>query len=168
MKNPASISTQKTGVHPPIAKLRQALSFKVARLAALNERAGNFHFEQSLGIRLNEWRVLGLIVPEGTLRFSKLRELLWIDKGQLSRIVKSLVDQGLIENKVSHLDARQIELYATVQGRAVHDQALRFTQSRNEAVVETLTPTECAQFLEVLDKILYHNEDLARQQLEGQ
>lgn len=167
MPAPLSNTSEPATIHPPIEKLRQALSFKVARLAALNERAGSFHFQTSLGIRLNEWRVLGLLVPEGKLPFSELRDTLWIDKGQLSRVVRSLVDQGLVESTTAESDARQIELRPTPKGRHVHDEALKFTQSRNEAVVGTLTPTECAQFLSVLDKILLHNENLARLRTES-
>ena len=157
----STAKTQAGQVHPPIQKLRQALSFRVARLAALNERAGSFHFQAAFNLRLNEWRVLGLTVPEGKILFSELREILWIDKGQLSRVVKSLVDAGLIETSAAQKDARQLELTATEKGKRVHDEALRFTQGRNEAVVETLTPEECATFLRILDKILSHNEELA-------
>ena len=151
-------------VHPPIRSIREALSFRIARLAALNERAGSYHFQATLGLRLNEWRVLGLVAscaPAPTT-FAELRDILLIDKGQLSRVVAGLVGRELLQSRPLDSDARQVSLTLTDEGRAVHDVALSFTQTRNEVVVSSLTPDECRTFLRLLDRVLTHNEALAR------
>jgi len=163
----ASKSAEPRNVHPRIKTLRQALSFKVAKLAALNERSGSLYFQKALGLRLNEWRVLGVIVPEGEMLFSELRDALRIDKGQLSKVVKSLNEQALITSRISDIDARQVTLSVTVKGLKTHEKALKFTQSRNDEVVATLTSEECAEFMHLLDKILQHNENLERALREG-
>jgi DNA-binding MarR family transcriptional regulator len=146
-----------TTVHPPIASIRDALSFRIARMAAINERAGGLHFQKELSLRLNEWRVLGLVCAFGHAAFSEIRAQLLIDKGQLSRVVRALVDRGLLDSRASNRDGRQVDLAATEAGRALHERALRFTAERNESMASVLSARECVQLLEMLDRLIEHN-----------
>lgn len=66
-------------IHPPIGSLLDALSFRVQLLAAVNERSGNIYFRDTLGLRLNEWRVLGVTQAMQPLEFDNLRRMLVID-----------------------------------------------------------------------------------------
>lgn len=151
------------GVHPPIRSIRDALSFRIARMAAINERAGGIYFQTELGLRLNEWRVLGLVAASGTAAFSDIRDQLLIDKGQLSRVVRTLVDRGLLESRPSESDARQITLALTADGRALHDRAIGFTAERNDSMVSVLSAAECRQLHDMLDRLIRHNEQLLAQ-----
>lgn len=148
-------------VHPPITSLMDALSFRIARLAAVNERTGNALFRERFGLKLPEWRVLGMTHAMQPVPFNQLYRYLVMDKGQLSRTVKALTERGLIEILPSDLDARQIQLCTTEAGRDLHDRALTYTRERNEVTVEPLTPEECTEFMRILNKISAHNEDLA-------
>ena len=159
----ASPGTSITRVHPPIRSIRDALSFRIARMAAINERAGGFYFQNELGLRLNEWRVLGLVAAAGVAAFSDIRDQLLIDKGQLSRVVASLVARGLLENRPSVTDARQVDLSLTADGRALHDRGIAFTAERNEAMADVLSARECEQLLDMLDRLIAHNEALQQQ-----
>lgn len=148
-------------VHPPISTILDALSFRLARLNTLNERIGSGHFRKQFNMSLNEWRVLGLTSALEPLSFHRMRDLLLIDKGQLSRVVSRLTERDVIESRPCRMDGRSIELITTEAGRAMHDDMIAFTAERNEAVVEALSPEECAEFLRLLTKITRHNEELA-------
>lgn len=148
-------------IHPPIGKLTDALSFRIARLAAVNDRAGSAHFREAHGLRLSEWRVLGLTQELQPVDFDRLRRMLVMDKGQLSRTVKALVDRRLIVTVASDTDARKVELRTTPAGADLHDRVLAFTQERNEAMVGSLTPAECAELLRLITKLTAHNNELA-------
>lgn len=156
-----AVDAHGTKVHPPIATLLDALTFRLARLNALNERAGSRYFRDACQMSLNEWRVLGLTRALAPLSVQRLRDILLMDKGQLSRTIRQLTERGLITSRPLDGDGRAIQLDATEAGLSLHDQILAFTRERNEAVVGALTPAECRTFLHLLDKISRHNEQLA-------
>ena len=148
-------------IHPPINNLLDALTFKLARLVALNFHAGSRKFRDAYGLSLNQWRVIGLVNALTPVTFGRIRRILVMDKGQLSRVIKQLTDRGLLVTHPAADDARAVELSLTKMGRELHDKVLIFTSQRNEAVVETLTQEECCEFLRILKKITAHNEQLS-------
>ena len=149
-------------VHPPIDAITDALSFKVARFAAINERSGSHYFRTVHNITLNQWRVLGLTAALGPVSSSEIREILYMDKGQFSRTVKSLVDDGYIHANTDSNDARAVALELSTKGQTLHDKLLCFTAERNESVVSVLSQEECHTLLNLLDKLRVHNEALQK------
>lgn len=148
-------------VHPPVHSILDALTFRLARLVAVNELSGNMHFREAFGLSLNEWRVIGVVHALSPITFGRVRKILLMDKGQLSRVIKQLADQGILVTRPAENDARKVEITLTGQGSELHDRVLKFTAERNEHVVETLTPAECREFMRILQKITSHNEMLS-------
>ncbi|SDE51166.1 MarR family winged helix-turn-helix transcriptional regulator [Ruegeria marina] len=144
----------------PIKTLLDALSFRISRLAAINERAGGHYFKSEFDLSLSEWRILGVTAAKRGIQFSELRDLLLLDKGQLSRTIKSLCKRGLINTRKSDSDARQIELQITAAGQVLHDKVLAFTIERNAAMGAVLTDAEWATFDHLLSKLIDHNQSL--------
>ncbi len=147
-------------IHPPVENITDLLTFRLARLVAVNDRAGNHWISRTFNLRLNEWRVLGLTRALEPVRFHEIANRLMMDKGQLSRIVKAMVKRELITASPAKEDARTFELRTSPTGRALHDEVLPFTTKRNEVAVGSLTPQECAQFMHLLEKISGLNEAL--------
>lgn len=160
MRKPAGLPGS---VHPPIEQITDALSFKVARLSALNERTGGHYFKSVHDITLNQWRILGLTAALGPVPSRQVRDILYMDKGQFSRVVKQLTERGLIQSAPRASNASASDLIITETGQALHDVLISFTAERNASVVSTLTPEECTEFLRILDKISAHNQQLAQQ-----
>lgn len=148
-------------IHPPINTLLDALSFRLARLVAMNDQIGTVVFKERHGLTLNEWRVLGLThaIPQVTV--ARIRKILFMDRGLLSRTVKALKERDLIASSPSTKDARAIELVLTEQGSALHNQILEFTARRNELMVEPLSVEECTELARLVQKITLHNEALS-------
>ncbi|WP_163266573.1 MarR family winged helix-turn-helix transcriptional regulator [Chelativorans alearense] len=149
-------------IHPPIHTILDALSFRLARLVAVNERNGAARFRNAYGVSLNEWRVLGLAHALAPATVSEIRKVLLMDKGQLSRTIRQLVDAGLITTRTAPSDSRSVEVLLTDAGRDLHDRILEFSRERNEAVVATLTSRECSELMRLIQKITAHNEELSR------
>ncbi len=147
-------------VHPPIRAIADTLTFRLVRLVAVNDRAGNRWAHREFGLSLNEWRVLGLTHTLEPVRTGRIARLLLMDKGQQSRVVRQLVDKGLIDARQSETDARSVELTTTKSGQELHDRMLAYAAARNEVVVGTLTREECQEFLRLLQKMTEHNEEL--------
>lgn len=157
-------------VHPPIHSIVDALTFRLARLVAINERAGTYYFGKSHDISLNQWRILGLVSALSTkhpqspdaVSFEEVRSQLYMDKGQCSRTLKQLTDRGLLQTSQSSTDARVKTLKLTKRGAEKHDLVLKFTRERNEVAASALTAKECQEFLRLLEKLSVHNEALQR------
>ncbi|MFT7595307.1 MAG: DNA-binding MarR family transcriptional regulator [Paracoccaceae bacterium] len=147
-------------VHPPIKSIQDALTFQLAHLVALNDRAGSHLFKQLYNLSLNEWRVLGLTYALQPVPLQEIRNILLKDKGQLSRVVRELVSRGLISNEQSPHDARSQMLSLTEQGTSLHDEVIAFTAERNEKVVSDLSREECEIFMQILQKVTRYNEGL--------
>jgi len=152
------ISPDSTGqIHPDIRQIADAMSFRIARLAALNEKSGSYHFKNTHDITLNQWRVLGLAQAMGPVESREIRDVLFMDKGQFSRVMAQLVQRGLITTTPAPGNASAVEVRTTQAGSALHDRLIAFTAERNEASVGVLSRAECAEFLRLLDKISAHN-----------
>jgi len=148
-------------VHPPIGTILDALTFRLARLAAVNHHTGSARFREAFGLSLNEWRVMGVVNALSPVTFGRIRDVLLMDKGQLSRVVKQLTARGVLRSTPTPKDARAVELSLTEVGSELHDEVLKITALRNEVVVETLTREECQEFMRILQKITAHNEQLS-------
>jgi len=163
MQNCAEIDNCEVGktVHPPIDTILDALTFRLARLTAVNHHTGSEKFREAFGLSLNEWRVIGVVNALSPITFGRLRNVLVMDKGQLSRVVKQLTARGILLTNPTPDDARVVELSLTESGAVLHNKVLKFTAMRNEVVVETLTREECLEFMRILQKITAHNEQLS-------
>ena len=152
--------TKTASVHPEIREITDALSFKIARLDAINERAGSHYFKLHHDITLNQWRILGLVSAMGPVPSREVRDKLLMDKGQFSRVVNQLIERGLILSRPRESNASSLLLELTEAGRALHKVLIRFTAERNARTAGALTREECKTFLRLLDKVVDHAEAL--------
>jgi DNA-binding MarR family transcriptional regulator/GNAT superfamily N-acetyltransferase len=95
-----------------IAALRDFNRFYTSRLGMTR------HGLHSTTHPLAEARVLYELGANGTQETSALKEALAIDAGQLSRLVKRLEEQALLERAPSPTDARRQQVRLTAQGEA--------------------------------------------------
>ncbi|MEX0758328.1 MAG: MarR family transcriptional regulator, partial [Tistlia sp.] len=128
--------------HPAIADIRDLLTFRIAMLAAANDRMGQDWLQSLYGLRILEWRVLGLVAAREPVGFGEVARALLVDKGQLSRLVKQLGARGLLAAEPDGRDQRLVLLSLTAAGRALHDRVLPVALERNERVVSALSAQE--------------------------
>jgi DNA-binding MarR family transcriptional regulator/GNAT superfamily N-acetyltransferase len=98
-----------------IAALREFNRFYTSRLGMT--RHGLHNTEHPLA----EARVLYELGAQGVLETSALRHALAIDAGQLSRLVKRLEDQGLVQRLPSPTDARRLQVGLTAKGDEAYE-----------------------------------------------
>ena len=145
-------------VHPSIRNVTEALTFQLGRIAALNHHVGGHIFREELDISLTQWRVIALIQALAPANTSRIRKILFMDKGQLSRTVKSLVARNYVEANPSKEDVRTLHLTLTEEGAQLYPRAIAHLRTTNEVFVENLTPDECTEFMRILRKITKYNE----------
>ena len=149
-----------TGKHPKIETIEDALTFRIARFAAINAYDGGHLFRAAFQLTMNEVRLLGLIGAHQPVTFAWIAKRLYMDKGQLSRLVRAIQERGLIGSAPNAEDARQLDLSLNEAGMKLHERILSSIQSANDEVVEPLSESEVATFFALLDRLLDHNERL--------
>jgi DNA-binding MarR family transcriptional regulator len=139
--------------HPGIHDIRDLLTFRIAMLAAASDRVGQRWLSDEFDLRILEWRVLGIVAALEPVRFLTVAETLLVDKGQLSRLVKSLGERGFIDTETDSDDQRTIRLRVSEQGRAIHARVLARALERNERFISALEPEELGTLFALLDKL---------------
>ena len=85
-------------------------------------------------------RVLHFVDRNPGLTVADLLEILKITKQSLARVLKELVDSGLIEQRTGETDRRQRLLYATSAGRALSASLSAPQEERIKAALAALRP----------------------------
>jgi DNA-binding MarR family transcriptional regulator len=75
------------------------------------------------GLKISQFSLLGFISAEGPISIGRLSDLLTTDRTTLTRNLRPLLQDGLIERAASG-DKRRHELVATMAGRALFKRAL--------------------------------------------
>lgn len=163
MRGLKKINEIKTGQEGTgITALSEALSFRISRLAAINERNGSQYFRSQFDLSLCEWRVLGLVAQGDPATTRSARATLLMDRGLLSRVVKGLTKRKLITSKTAPDDKRQSLLFLTPQGWDLYERCIAFTKERNAVMTSVLTCAERTEFERLLDLLIYHNAELLK------
>lgn len=139
--------------HPAVGDIRELVTFRIAMLAATGDRVGQRWLGAEYGLRIQEWRVLGVVTALAPVRFGEVAHALLLDKGRLSRLVKDLVARGLLESRADPDDQRTMLLAPSAAGRRLHDRVLPRALERNQQVLAALTQAEAATLFALLDKL---------------
>ncbi len=71
------------------------------------------------GVTFTQFYILDQIARAGKLPLAELHPILAVDKSTTTRLVKPLVDNGLVERERSVRDSRAVELSLSAEGRRV-------------------------------------------------
>jgi DNA-binding MarR family transcriptional regulator len=85
------------------------------------------------GLKISQFSLLGFVCAEGPVSIGRLSELLATDRTTLTRNLKPLLDDGVIERTASG-DRRRHELAATAAGRALFKRALPLWSAAEQEV----------------------------------
>jgi DNA-binding MarR family transcriptional regulator len=91
------------------------------------------------GLKISQFSLLGFVAAEGPVTIGRLSELLATDRTTLTRNLKPLLTDGLVERVVSD-DKRRHELAATAAGRALFKRALPLWAAAEQEVRDAMGP----------------------------
>ncbi|WP_161634084.1 MarR family winged helix-turn-helix transcriptional regulator [Sulfitobacter noctilucae] len=146
--------------HPFAKSIEDVITFRFKLLVAIGERAGQHWSERLFDLSLNEWRLLALVKARAPTRAGDIADLLVMDKSQTSRVVKTLLTKGLVQDRPDTEDGRAHVLELTEKGEALYEPVFEKVLKSNERVLATLTAEEVRMLDSVLDKLIDHNRDL--------
>ena len=138
--------------------LQQYLTFRLSRVQAKLNAQGARVLREAVGLTLSQWRVVALVGMAGQTRHSDLAREAALDKGLLSRNVKSLVKQGVVVSTPDEFDHRVQHLSLSEKGQAIFDRALPVTRRRQDHLRAGMTKDEINTFRRVLDKLEFAAE----------
>jgi MarR family transcriptional regulator, organic hydroperoxide resistance regulator len=105
------------------------------------------------------WRVLAVLMTEGTVRIGELAELTSIEISTLSRLISGLQRRGLVARKSAKNDARVVNVALTARGRAVVTRLVPDAVELEERLVAGMPAGEIAELKRLLVKLYVNITD---------
>lgn len=105
------------------------------------------------GVTHSNGYVLLNIDRENGTPATKIAPLMGMEARSLSRILKSMEDEGLIYRKIDGKDKRKVYICLTDAGREKREFARNSVKEFNRRVKEELQPEQLTHFFQVIEKI---------------
>lgn len=93
-------------------------------------------YGREFGIGVLEWRVLAALALLGSATAREVADLTVLDKSNVSRAVRRLLDRGFVERAGHPADGRMRILSLTPAGRALHDRVAVRSRERERRLFE--------------------------------
>ncbi len=140
--------------------LQQMMTFRLSRLhAKLNAQSARI-LNKSAGLSLSQWRIMVLIETHGKITPTKFVRLTKFDKGLVSRTIKGMIKEGLLQSESSESDQRSHLVDMTEKGLAVFEKARPHMRKRQSRLLNCLTVAERKVLFQAFDKLELVTDDL--------
>ncbi len=142
-----------------LSQLSHFLTYRISRLhGKLNAQASRI-LRDSVGVTLNQWRMIAFIGGAEKITASELINYTAMDKGMVSRNVKSLIECGLVVSSPHDTDHRIHILTLSPSGRDVFDTALPTMRRRQAFLHKNLSDDDIATFRRVMNALEQASEE---------
>ena len=133
--------------------LRSFVTYRIARVQnRLNAQAAAI-LRKHTELSLTEWRILSLVNLMGPTTASAISREVEMDKGQISRAVKPLIDRGLLDPAEHARDNRHPILRLSDVGAEIVRENSQVMRGRQERLTHNISDEELATLYELLDKL---------------
>ncbi len=132
---------------------QRVITYRLTRLHAKLNASATRALSDTPGLTLSRWRILLILNALGTGTLTDIARSSQLDKGQLSRDIKKMVDEGLLESETDMGDMRQHRLTVSEEGRKLHAAAKPAMDRRQESLRSALTEDERETLFQVIDKL---------------
>ncbi len=106
-------------------------------------------------------RAIHFINREPGLTVTALLDVLGVTKQSLNRVLRTLIEDGLVENRIGRRDRRERQLYLTEKGAVLERQLSEAQRARMRAAYRAAGPQAVAGFWQVLEAMM--DRDTLRQ-----
>lgn len=133
--------------------LSSFVTFRIARVQnSLNAQAISTLAAHS-DLKLTEWRLLASVESLGSTNAAEIVRRTQIDKGQVSRGIKSLRAKGMLSVTGSETDHRQQTLSLSATGLEEFEKVVAVMRQRQEVLTQDITQEELEVLFSVLDRL---------------
>ena len=99
-------------------------------------------------------RALHFINRDTGLTVTGLLEVLCVTKQSLNRVLRTLIEDGLVESRVGRRDRRERQLFLTEKGTALERQLSEAQRARMRAAYRSVGPQAVGGFRQVLEAMM--------------
>jgi DNA-binding MarR family transcriptional regulator len=140
-------------ITPDDLPLHQFLTYRLSRVQAKLNAQASAMLRAHAGLTLSQWRILALVGAAGQTRLSELSRIAALDKGLLSRNLKTLIADGLVRSKQDDIDHRVQHLSLSESGQALFERTLPHMRRRQRHLRSSMTANELDVLYRALDKL---------------
>ena len=135
-------------------RLSDFLPYQVTLLAHRVARRTCAIAKQHDGLNLSHWRVLAAIADTPGRTANEVVAITPMDKGIVSRAVKSLIDMNLVSRKASNEDGRIAHLFLTAKGRRRYEAIAAEVSRLDDFLRAALSPEESETLQRALARLI--------------
>ena len=128
-------------------------------------RGASQHYLALFGVGIEVWRLLVELAVKGQTTAQDAARNLGMDKGSVSRALRSMQADGLITVRLDADDGRLRLARLTRKGRDLHRRIEPLALHRHQVFLSALKPQEQAQFLDMLHRLHEHLPEVEAQTL---
>jgi DNA-binding MarR family transcriptional regulator len=145
-------------------KINEFLTFHLLRLASIAKSSVAREYLDPAGLSVPEWRLLATVANYSPLPFSDITTLTTMDKGQVSRTLRSAQGKGLVSTELVSTDRRgtaensassisRVVVSITPSGRALYQKVMPVAQRYQAGLLELMSVEERRVMLDVLQRV---------------
>lgn len=154
-------------------KINEFLTFHLLRLANIAKGCVTREYLDPAGLSVPEWRLLATVVVFSPVAFADIVSMSTMDKGQVSRTLRSAQAKGFVVTEVVPGERRPNDPYAssasrivvrsTDAGREMYEKVMPVAQSYQLGLIELMSPEERRVVLDVLQRLYRHMAEPPKQ-----
>lgn len=129
------------------------VTFRLARLQSSLNAQGTALLKSNSGLSLVEWRLIQILRMFGNASLTEIAGVVQMDKGQLSRKIKSMVEKGLLRAKTDKRDQRIQHLTLTKKAEHLSAKMMPIMEARQKRLLADVSAEDLDVFYSVVDKI---------------
>lgn len=110
-------------------------------------------YRRRFGVSATEWRIMSLLAIEPAITATRIRHVIGLDKGPVSRALAALERRDLVASAADASDARKQRVNLTKKGDALHDEIYVVAMEREELLLSGLTTGERESLIRSLNHL---------------
>ena len=138
----------------PVLKFSESWVYKVTVLADMAARKVTAIVQEVSGLNLSQWRVMAALADQPGRTASEVVDVTPMDKGIVSRAVKTLVDRDLVERRASKDDGRLSFLFLTSEGKALYAKIVTVMDKQGASGRSSITLESQDRLIEALNAVI--------------
>lgn len=150
------------GRNEPVLRLDEFLPYRLNVLAETIREPLSRHYADRHGIGLPEWRVAAVLGQHGTMTAKEIGRIGRMHKTKVSRALAVLESKGFVSREINRADLREAFVALTDAGRQLYTTLADAALSYGERLQAALSDEERAAFDQMLQRLMSHSEQLAR------
>ncbi len=132
--------------------INELLSYRISRVAGSLSQSAALLYRRDFDFSLGEWRTVALLGAQSDpLTLNRLARRAGLDKAQMSRVIKGLVERGLVNREYGA--GRTTELTLSDEGLRVYSEIIQAANDRDRRLRRHLGPREEASLMRALETI---------------